>query len=165
MAKQSITIRFPYDNGWDAGDRVQVFCDFGSGTIDVSKPLLSRAVELFPGKTRARGFGQQPLGVGRFGDGKAARPPGALGRTIFGVTPFGTAPPLFGVVVDAPPVHGAWKFAARAVDRFGNVQAASLAEKSVYLSATDPTPIGRFALASYDAGTDVVTFDLVMGTE
>lgn len=165
MPKQSVTLAVPYDDAWDAGDRLQVFTDFGSGTIDVSKPLLSRAVEIFPRQFPSRPLGLQPLGVGRAGDGKAGRPPGKAGRTILGVTPLGTAPPLLDVAVDAPPVFGTWKFSARCVDRYGNVQAASLAEATVCLSATDPTPVATFTLAGYDAGTDVVTFNVTVGTE
>ena len=165
MPRQSVTLAVPYDDAWDAGDRLQVFTDFGSGTIDVSQPLLARAVEIFPRQFPARGLGQQPLGVGQAGNGKAARPPGKAGRTILGVTPLGTAPPLLDVSVDAPPVFGTWKFAARAADRYGNVQAASLAEATTCVSATEPTPLATFRLASYDAGTDVFTFDVAVGTE
>lgn len=85
--KQAVTLRVPIDVDWDAGDRLQVYSDFGSGTIDTTKPLVVRGPDMFPGQQQARGVGVRPVGIGRVGDGKAARRRGGIGRSRLGVTP------------------------------------------------------------------------------
>ena len=165
MSKETIRLRVPISDTWDAGDRLQVFSDFGGGEIDTDRPLLARPVEVFAGQWPAKGLGRQPLGVGRLGDGRASRARTGLGKTILGVTPCGTTPPYLEVVVEVPAAFGNWKFAAAAVDRFGTVQAGSLQEVEAVVSATDPAPLQRIDLADYDGETDVVTFDLALNAE
>lgn len=165
VSKQAVTLRVPIDESWDAGASLQVFCDFGSGTIDTSKPLLRRPREVFAGQRAARGVGLQPVGIGRTGDFKASRPRGGLGRTRVGVTPLGTTPPFIDVTVDVPPAFGVWKFAAQVLDRDGNPQSGPLQEISAVVSGTQPAALKSFSLFGYDAGADQVIFDFTTDAE
>ena len=165
MSKQTVTLRVPVDDDWDAEDRVQVYTDFGSGMIDMTRPLLSRQRDVFPGQHHARGFGEQPFGVGRFSDFKAERPVSGFEQTPFGVAPFGTPGPFVELTVDVDAAHGKWKFAVKAVDRDGTVQGGALQETSVVVSGTDPPPLARFAFNGYDGVNDQAIFDIEPGTD
>ena len=165
MSQQTITVRVPVNDAWDASDRLQVYTDFGSGTIDLTKPLLSRQSGLFTGQHPARGVGRQPVGRGRVGSGKASRARGGVGRTRVGRTPVGRTPPFVDLIVDVPAEFGTWKFAVGAVDRDGTVQSGGLQETSLVVSGTDPPPLASFAFDSYDGGNDQVTFDIEQGTD
>lgn len=155
--RQSVTLRIPVQEGWDGGDRLQVFCDFGTGTLDTTRPLLPEPIEVFPLRAAAMGVGLQSVGATR-ADLRAPRRPGTIGQGVVGVTPVGEAPDSVEVTVDLPAAFGAWKFAARAIDRLGNVQSGGLTPITKVVSATEPAPLKSFAFASYDGVTDRVTF-------
>lgn len=163
--KQAITLRVPIHEDWDAGDRVQVFTDFGTGTVNLTKPLLPRPVSVFPGKHRARGLGSQPVGSGRVKDGRASRPHRGIRTTRVGRTPVGNAEPFVALTVNVPAAFGQWKFAVRVVDAFQNVQAGGEQEIEAIVSGTDPMPLRRLDFDSYDGGSDQVTFNLTRNTE
>ncbi len=157
--RQAIRFKVPVDEGWDAGDRLQVFTDGGTGAIDLTKPLLVRGHDVFPGRDRLGGVGRRPVGVGRVGDSRAARPRGGIGRTRVGVTPVGTAPPFVTVVVDVPAAFGAWKFAVQAIGADGVVQSAALVETTIVVSGTDPDPLDSLTINGFDQPSSVLTFD------
>ena len=166
MALQRVTLRVPIPGGWDAGGRVQVYTDSGSGTVDTSKPLLARAVEVFPGAVASRGFGITAFGSAQFGDNKPSRPHVAVfGRELFGKTPFCNPEPFVLVGVDVPAAFGKWKFAVEAVDRFGNTQSGGVQEIEAMVSGTEPPPLKSFAVNGYDDPTDRLTFDFVTNAE
>lgn len=165
MSKQAVTLRVPIHEDWDAGDRLQIYTNFGSGEVDTDKPLLRRPVEIFPGQQRSRGLGRQPVGIGRVGDFKAARPRRGLGTTRAGVTPVGTTPAVIEVTVDLPAAFGKWKFAAKAIDRHGNVQSGDLEVIEAVVSGTEPPPLEAFSYNGYDSETDQVSFDFSKGAE
>lgn len=165
MSSQRIILPIPIDADWDAGDRIQVYTDWGDGTIDLSRPLLARPMDVFPGQQRAKPLGQQPVGAGRVGDFKANRPRRGLGRTRVGMTPVGTTPSVIDVPVDVPPAYGTWKFAAQVVDVHDNVQAEAPAEISAVVSGTEPPPVATLLLIIYSPGTDQATFAFWLDAE
>ena len=165
MSSQTAILRVPIDDGWDAGTRLQVYADFGSGTVDTDTPLLARPFEVFPGQHALRGHGEQPYGRGRVGDGKAARPVTGVGRAIYGRTPYGSAPPFVEVPVNVPAAFGQWKFAVKAVDGAGNAQSAGLNEIEAVVSGTEPPPVKSFALHSIHLITGQATFDFTLTEE
>lgn len=158
MSKQTIILRVAIDENWDAGDRLQVFTDSGSGVVDMSKPLLRRPFALFPGQQPAQAYGRQPYGFGRHGDNLASRPATGGLMSIYGTTPHGGTLVAVEVAVEVPPAFGVWKFAAQVVDGFGNVQAGGPLELAVLVSGTQPAPPAAFGFVSYDAPSDRVTF-------
>lgn len=165
MSNQTVTLRVPIESSWDGGTRLQVYCDKGTGTVDPTKPLLARPVAVFPGQHAAVGLGRQPVGRGRVGDSKPARKRRGLGRTRVGITPVGRTPPVIDITVHVPPAFGTWKFAVQAIDRDGNVQTDALQEIAAVVSGTEPAPPKSFAMASYDSGSDQVTFDFSTDAE
>lgn len=165
MSRQTVVLRVPIDDAWDAGDRIQLYTDRGTGTVDTTDPLLVRPQEIFPGEIAARGYGVHPYGVGRAGDFKASRPSCGIETGVYGVTPYGTAPPFVEIEVDLPAAHGAWKFAIEVIDRDGTVQAGALSEIQMVVSGTEPSPLSAFAFNNYNAGSDQVTFDFTANTE
>lgn len=165
MSRQTIQLRIAIDDAWDAGDRIQVYTDFGTGSVDLTKPLLPQAFDVFPGEEPSQGYGVQPYGLGRVGDFKADRPHQGIGSAIYGVTPYGTAPPFVEVEVDVAAGFGNWKFAIQIVDRDGTPQGGALQEISAVVSGTDPSPLCRFTFNNHDAPSDQVTFDITVNTE
>lgn len=163
--KQTVMLRVPIDDDWDAGVRLQVYTDFGTGTIDTDSPLLQRGLDLFPGKHRARGVGTQPVGVGRLGDHKAARPRAGIRHAIVGQTAVGTSPPFVVIPVQVPAAFGAWKFGVEAVDANGNVQGGGLAEVTAMVSGTEPPPLKSLSLVGYDATKDQLTLSFTREAE
>ena len=160
-----ITLRVPIADTWDAGDRLQVYTNFGSGAIDTDRPLLSRPAEIFPGKWPAKGYGRQPYGRGRHGDHRAGRRRGGLEPTTYCRTAYGRTPATMTVKVEVPADFGMYKFAATVVDRFGTVQEGSLQEIETIVSGAEPAPLKSFARAGYDGQTDIVTFDFERNVE
>lgn len=165
MSKQAVTLRVDVDDAWDAGDRLQVYTDRGSGAIDLTRPLLSRPCDLFPGQHPAKTFGEQPFGTGRFGDFKASRTPTGFEQTPFGIAPFGLPAPSIELTVEVEAAHGAWKFAVGAIGDDGTAQAGALQETTVVVSGTDPPPLDTFTFNSFDEPNDQVIFDFAQGSD
>ena len=166
MSKQTVVLRVPIDDDWDAGCGLQVFTDFGEGQIDTDRPLCARPIEVFPGAVASRGFGVGGFCVGRYGDDKPGRPHNdTFGMQIWGVTPFCNGSPFVEIPVSVPAGFGAWKFAVQSVDRNGNPQSGELKEISAVVSGTEPAPLRSFSFAGHDSETDRVTFDFVKGVE
>jgi hypothetical protein len=165
MAKQTVMLRVPVAESWDAGDAIQVYADNGTGTVDFNTPLLARPAPLFPGQHAAKGVGLQPVGRGRTGDQKARRARPGMGRAVTGKTKVGTSPKTLAVPVEVSAAFGNWKFSAKLVDRFGVVQAAAGTEAQVIVSGTEPPPLSSFTLNGYDFAGDVATFDFVKGSD
>lgn len=160
MSKQPIQLRVPISADWDAGDRLEVFTDFGTGSLDMDTPLLSRAANPFPGEQPAKPVGLRTVGKGRVGDSRAGRARTGIGQSRVGVTPVGTTPDCIDLEVDVPAAFGPWKFGVRAVDAEGTVQAGGIQEISLVVSGTEPDPPTAFAFNNHDSGSDQVTFDL-----
>ena len=92
MSKQLVTVRVPVPAGFDGGDLIQVYTDWGGGSIDTSKPLLARPYDPFGGAERARSIGRQPVGRGKVGGRLPARKRRGVGRGRLGVTAVGKSP-------------------------------------------------------------------------
>ncbi len=165
MSKQTVLLTVPISGAWDAGDRIEVFTDFGDGSLDMAAPLLVRGLDLFPGRQAARPVGRRAVGRSRVGDGHASRPKPGVGHSVVGVTPVGRTPTYVPVAVDVPAAFGKWKFGVRVVDADGNVQGGGLQEIELVVSGTEPAPLTSFAFASYDSESDQVTFDIVRSAE
>ncbi len=165
MSKIAIKLRIPYPEDADAGDALQVYTDFGSGTIDTSKPLLASPQPLFPGQSkRYEGIGTGVLGLHKIG-GRMSPPHGSnLGQTTLGITPTGQAPSYMDVVVLLSPAFGKFKFAAEIVDAEGNKQIAAMPVIERMVAATDPPPLESFSFASYDGMADTFTFGFTRNT-
>ena len=106
----------PVDQAWDAGTTLQVYTDFGAGTIDFDKPLLVKAKRVFEQgykEPAAGGVSPTRLGRGRL-SGRPNKPAIGLGRTRLGRTPLGRTPSYVEVVVRVPPAYGVHKFAVKA---------------------------------------------------
>ena len=166
MSKTAVKLRVPYPDQADAGDALQIYTDFGSGTVDTGKPLLATPLQLFPGrKKRFEGIGTEVIGVNAVGG--LASPPlrSGIGNEIIGQTPVGAGEPFLDVVVLIPPGFGKYKFAAELVDENGNKQAAALPEVQAMVSSIDPPTVKSFSFGSYDGVTDTVTLDFTKNTE
>lgn len=162
---QRVTLSLAINDDWDAGDTAQVYTDRGTGTLDMTRPLLAKPLDLFPGRHRGRGVGRQPVGIGRVESGRASRPRVRLGRHRVGITPVGSEPKVLGIAVDVPPSSDTWKFGIEITNRFGNVQAGPISTVDVVLSGTEPAPAASFAFVSYDGGSDQVTFSFSKDAE
>jgi hypothetical protein len=158
MAKQLLTLQVPIDDSYDAGDTLQVFTDFGSGTVDTSKPLLAKTLAMFPTKHPAAGVGRTPVGVGRLGDMRPARPVRGIGAARTGRTPLGTAPVYLAVNVEVPAAFGKWKFAARITDRFGVVQGGALQTFESMVSGIEPPALEALTFQSVSGGQAIFGF-------
>lgn len=161
MSKMIVDLRIIADPTWRAQDRVQVFADWGTGTIDTTRPLLAAPMRLFPADPRElvghETIFDAPMGAMPMSGARAVtiEPTGCLEN------PFGEAMNtlmrfcIVPVAVDQ--AYGTWKFAVRVQDGAGNQQGA-LQEFSMFLSGEDPPPLSAFAFDSYNAGTDKVVF-------
>lgn len=165
--KTTVTVRVPYPADADAGDLVQIYSDFGSGTLDLSKPLLAAPVALFAGREkRSTGLGSRPIERGVFGTQKSTpRQTATFGNTIIDRTPFGSTPDFLEVDVLIPAAYGLWKFGAQIVDEEGNAQAGAPAERAAVVAGTQPPDVARIALASFDKAANKITFDLTLNAE
>ena len=157
--KQPITLQVPIEDDWDAGTRLQVYSNGGSGAIDTAAPLLPRAKDVFPKALSAAGYGNQVYGVGEYGRNLPdRRANGGYGDQQFGQIDYGDSQPYVEVTCYLPATFGVWKFAVEAIDAEGNVQAGGLEEIERVVSGTEPSPMTDFSLSSYDSETDTFTF-------
>jgi hypothetical protein len=166
LRKIRVTLTVEIDEAWRASDRLQVYTDFGDGSIDTTKPLLSRSLETFPDDIRQtvhhEGYGDEPYGDVPYGGAEAVSSgPHGYGDDPYGDVEYGGALRHVEVDVLVPQAHGTWKFAVKAIDGAGNAQGA-LQEFTLFVSGTDPEPVASFAFDSYDSGDDVVTFDVTL---
>jgi len=165
--KHPVVLRIPYPSDADGGDAVQVYSDFGSGTIDTTRPLLPVPVPLFPGRT-TRFSGLRSVRLGRTGFAPFTPPPlraADMASVIHGVTPYPPTTPYREVVVMIPPGFGDYQFQARLTDENGNEQAANFPAITAIVSATTPPTMRRIELGGYDPVGDAVTIDYLKNTE
>lgn len=164
MNQITVTLKIPVVAGWRALDGVQVFTDYGTGTIDTDRPLLATPRRLFPKEKRDRvkhgGHGSAAYGASPAGEVTAVpqRRSGHASDPHASVA-YGAGKDYAELMVMVPQDYGAWKFAARVEDGAGNQQG-SLVELTHFISGEEPLIPGTFAYSSYDSGTDVVTFSL-----
>jgi len=165
--RTTVKIRVPVPAEADAGDRVQVFTDFGTGTIDTSRPLLKHPKAVFRGaRKRFGGHGTESYGESAYGLGRQGPDPGpGHGSEIYGVTPYGVPVETIEVTVSVPPAYGLHKFSARMLDAMGNLQGAALPEVTVFVSSVQPPGLRSFAFASFDSGARTATFTFARDSE
>ena len=164
MARQLVRILIPVAPEWAGGERLQVYTDFGDGSIDLTRPLLADPVEVVPGGLEPGGYGVDAYGDAPYGHGGAeATAGGGYGLSPYGDAPYGMGEVVVEVFVPVRAAYGVWKFAAQAVDRAGNEQSGGLVEVSEVVSATDPPRLDTFGLASYAAG--IATFDVAVAVD
>lgn len=164
MSRVAVQLRVKLADTWEVGDKVQVYTDYGTGTVDTDNPLLPEPIEMFPGDEPERGLGEGALGEGSLGGvGPPLHYPGGLGETPLGEVPLGDDEPYITVTAYVPDAFGTWKFAAGAVDEAGNVQGDALEEIEAFVSGEDPPALTVFAFAGYDDDTDKATFSFAMG--
>jgi len=153
-----VKVRVRIADGWRVGDKLQIYTDWGSGTIDTDRPLLPQAMEIFPGQIKPEGMGTGAMGRGSI-SGKPSPPyHGGLGHTPLGVGPLGGSEPYAIVTVYVPDACATWKFAAEAVDEAGNPQGDALEEMEALVSGEEPPPLLAFAFSAYDDVNDKAKF-------
>ncbi len=157
----AVTLRINVPGAWQHGTRVQVFCDFGTGTIDLGQPLLARPIDPYARTVRPRGHGSVAHGSVPHGAATAELGGGGHGYHAHGSVAHGAAVSSFVVTVQVPDACGLWKFAAQAIDEAGNAQGDALTEWQAYVSGRQPRPVGGFALVGYDQPSDTLTFSYV----
>ncbi len=161
----AVTVRIPVPARADGGDALQLYSDFGSGTVDLTRPLLAKPVAVFGAYThrtpRASRYSAQ-------GSPRTGRPGQLMESAATQIDPKGGLK-LFSEYVELtvfiPPVYGWVTFAARLVDAAGNEQSGTLPEIAVFVSASDPPTLRRFDFAGYDAAADGVTFSFELNHE
>ncbi|MCO6436550.1 MAG: hypothetical protein J5J06_05635 [Phycisphaerae bacterium] len=152
MSRVNVILRVPVARTWDAGTRLQVYEDRGTGTVDYTRPLLGRPVEVFPGRPANTPPLQRIAGDGRLGrrqDGSGSRD-GLAGKA-------GTTESYVDVAVSIRAGYGLRTFGVVATSPAGVPQSAPV-ELEHFVSATDPRPVKRFALETFDAGSRRVRF-------
>jgi hypothetical protein len=161
-----VELRIPIPDAAKAGDRFQVYTDFGTGAIELSSPLLPEPVAIFPGgerrATTAKTFSAK-------GSAKSGRPAVRIREGAASISSLKLGPkafrPFLEVVVRVPFGYRNFKFAAQLLDAAGNPQAAPLEEITVFLSGANPPSMRSFELAGYDAGIDQLTFNVSRNDE
>ncbi|MEK6677002.1 MAG: hypothetical protein AABZ47_15290 [Planctomycetota bacterium] len=164
--RETIALRTIIPEAWSGGTGIQVYTDFGSGTVDLNRPLLPTPYRVVDdGGRRRSGFGHVPFGRGKFGHGTGGRPRKGFGHTRFGHTPFGATERFFDVPVTIRPTFGPWKFKIAAVDEAGNVQGGAFVEIIRVVSGSEPPSVRSFSFSSYDSINDQMTFEVSLNTE
>ncbi len=158
MAKTTVSLDVECDPDWVAETRLNAYSDFGCGVVDYTRPLLGRGLRAFPEASAVAGLGDGLLGEVILGGTRprAAREAG-LGAGLLGELVLGTGPELVSISVEVPPAFAMHKFAVIAYDDAGVEQGAPLVS-DVFVSSTDPETPRAFALESYDATLDRLTF-------
>lgn len=163
---QRVDLRVEVDPTWRATDRIQVYTDRGTGTVDANVGLLRAPQRIFPDDQRDGvahlGYGEEPYGKVPYSHerGVTGRDHG-YGQDRYGEVGYGETVRVVIVAVDIPQAYGNWKFAAEAVDGAGNVQGA-LVEFTQFVSGEDPPPLASFAFSSYNGGSDKVLFSFTL---
>lgn len=158
MARTLVKVRVPVPSDADAGDAVQVYTDNGSGVVGLNTPLLARPRAMHATGRRSRGFGTMPFGVGEFGrDTVAPENTGVFGETDW-TTPFGTTPKYVEAIAAVRPTYGVVKFAARVIDREGNVQGSPV-EVAVMVSSSTPPGIRSIGFGGMQSDKPVIAFE------
>jgi len=155
VPQQRITALLPIPDAADAGDRVVVYWDNFTGTVDYDAPLTPHPIELFPGQIRARGFGAHPFGVGRI-DGTANRQSSFYVQR-WGADPWADPPAYFQFQVQAPRGYGLATLGVQIIGPTGGSVGSPL-EFEALVSSEIPTPIRTCSLDEYDGDEDRATF-------
>ena len=157
-----VSLRVPVQSGWRQRDRVQVYGDAGTGTIDTTRPLLSRRLDMFPRDRREEvappGYARVPYASVPYG-GRGPRVPHVAGwaRYPYASVPYARGFDFIEVGVRVGQDFGMYKFAAQVIDGAGNVQG-SLVEFSHLISGEDPRALRSFKFDSFDGPSDTVSF-------
>lgn len=160
----TVSLQVQIDPTWRPSDRLQIYTDSGSGTVDDSAPLLATPAEIFPDEARDLvefgGHGSWSHGSVPHGGAISVASPDKLkghGSWPHGSVPHGGGPAYAVIEVQIPQAFGDWKFSAEAIDGAGNVQGA-LSEFTQRVSGEDPLPLTSFSFSSFNIGTDTATF-------
>ena len=165
MSRVAVQLRIKIADAWRAGDKVQVYTNFGSGEIDTDHPLLSEPVEILPGVEPFAGFGGGEFGGGVYGDSRAPMMhTGGFGDMPMGQGAFGGSEPYVTVTVYVDDAFGVWKFAAKSVDKAGNLQEDALEEIDALVSGEEPPALTAFTFSEHDDVNDKAKFAFAMGT-
>jgi len=164
LRQMTVRLRVPIEDGWRSTFTVQVYTDFGDGSIDTTRPLLGRRVRVFPADVqdaeRNPGYGGEIYGQRVYGAGRAVdRPRRGYGFNPYGQVEYGRASRYALIDVSVPQGYGSWKFAAKVYDGAGNAQGA-LVEFTQFVSGENPPPLSAFSLSSYTKVTDKVVFTI-----
>lgn len=162
LRKLALDLLVEIDPSWRPLDRLQVFTDFGTGTIDTDRPLIFRPRRIFPAdshdRVRRLGYGEEPYGLQPYGaEGAVVDRVHGYGWDPYGEVEYGGTTKHVVVPVEIPQAYGTWKFAAQTIDGAGNEQGA-LTEFSRFVSGENPPPLASFVYTSYDSGSDKLTF-------
>lgn len=159
MNRQRVTLSVAVPDEWDGGTTLQAFCDFGTGSIDYSRPLLARRVEVFPGRTRAAGYADAAYGDDGYGDfGPPLPPEEGYAEAEYGDAPYGDGERLMRLGVPIPAAYGMWKFNVTAYDEAGNPETSFNPTIDAWISGTEPPPVRDFQLQSFAAGRATFSF-------
>lgn len=160
----SLAFQIEVDTSWEADYTVQIFTDFGDGSIDESTPLFEQALALFPGVAFPGGYGETPYGDGPYGgEGAVFANTGGYGDGPYGETEGGYGEGASYVEAFVPielDAVGDWLFGVKVYDNAGNVQSAAITEFTFHVSSEDPDPPKTFSYGSYNSGTGVFTFNV-----
>jgi len=151
----------------DAGDGLQIYSDFGTGTVNMSRPLLAAPAALLESTVqRSRGYGTGAHGKAVHGMERWPRARlSGHGRENYGKDPYAVMQRVMDVSVLMPPLYALVKFAGQIVDAAGNAQGGLLPEIELFLSAEEPPTLRRFEFSEYDAENDRVSFAIAENTE
>lgn len=156
---QQVLLTIDLPDEWDGGTTLQVFTDFGSGTVDFASPLLARRAQVYPGRRRAAGYADAAWGDDSYGDFGAPLPPEeGFGEAEYGDAPYGDGERLMMLPVPIPPGYGTWKFTIRAFDEAGNQQGTISPTITAWISGTEPPPVRDFQLQGFAAGRATFSF-------
>lgn len=162
MNRQRVTLTVTVPDEWDGGTTLQAFTDFGDGSIDYSRPLLARRVEVYPGRRRAPGYGDALYGDDGYGDFGAPLPPEeGYADAEYGDAPYGDGERLMMLSVPIPPGYGMWAFNVMAYDEAGNPEISLQPTIDAWISGTEPPPVRDFVLQSFAADKATFSFSRV----
>lgn len=165
LSRMTVSLHIEVDPAWRTSDRLQIYTDKGTGTVDTAVELLTEPVAIFPDDARDlvehAGYGEDPYGETPYGGEEVAAPDGGYGEAPYGEVPYGEDPWMVIVEIQIPQAFGNWKFSAQVIDGAGNPQGA-LTEFTQFVSGEDPPQLASFNFASFNSGTDKVTFNVAV---
>lgn len=155
---QLIDVRVEVDPDWTFGTRLQIYADFGDGSVDATRALLPKTFDPYVGKQDPGGYGTVPYGSVPYGHVVDHFKGDGYGEYGYGDQPYGEAVASITVPVRIPDAYGTWIFSPEAIDAAGNVQTDALDEFTIVVSGRNPAPLRSVTLQSVAAGIAAWTF-------
>ncbi len=158
--KVTTLLTVPLDDAWDAASSLEVFTDQGGGVIDYNTPLLRVPLATLVKIVEPLGVGADPVGALPIGHGLAEAEAESMGvgSLPIGEGPIGTSLAVIEVEARVEQGVGFYKFAARVVDKAGNIQEDAPTEFSHWVSGEEPPAPTKFFVEAYDVPSDQFTF-------